>query len=464
MMLAQLIVLLALAVAAVAVQSASATASTSAYLYSRNSLWQARGGRGSVQVHHVADTLEVLDSYAMNGNVRHRQLQHGTHWQGGLPFCPVCRRHGMVFSNTFWKGHCRQGGTLRFCIRRKFNTGLFFAFAPPVFFDPAATPSLAPNRTSMSTATASQPEEILMIVQVSESNTSTVVPAAGCFSDADCNLSATGLAAVNGSVPISRRGVVAAECIGADLEDRIPGICICSYRMRSVAAGADGTPNFDICVRRASFKSVSIFTDSTGSAGLVNGTARGNFTLDVDLIEIEQNVPSDYEPTDDANVDGLVIMSSARPFSPEELAGDDDYGPVYDADDDTTANRPAIDIENDDRIVATPDPAPPRGPEPADAPPAASDRQAATPDPAPAPTPALGRTPAPVPTPAQAPAPAPPPAPGPTPLPTPVPTAAAQAPTPTPVTQTQARDGMSGASRRSEIAEEIDVSMRVRTA
>lgn len=83
--------------------------------------------------------------------------------------------------------------------------------------------------------------------------------------------------------------------------------------------------------------------------------------LDVDLVEIEQNVPEDYEPTDDATVDGSVIRSSETPLSRDELADTDEYGPVYDDDDIISASRPAGDVAIDRPIVVTPDPAPPRG-------------------------------------------------------------------------------------------------------
>ena len=412
MMHTQLFVLFAVAVAAATVQSTLATAPVSANPYSRSSLWQERRGNGIVQDHAVAESFEVFDSYAINGNVHHRQLQHGSHQPQSLPFCPVCRIHGKTFFHIFWKGHCRVGGFLMTCLRRKLKASFFFA-AVPASMSPTMPPLLEQNRTSMSTATGSQAQEVLAIVRIADNDTSTLVPAVGCFSDADCELSARGLEAVNGSAPVSRGGVVTAECIGADREEGVPGMCICSYRVRSAAADADAAPKSDICVRRTAFESVSIVTDSTGSARLVNSTARGNVTLDVDLVEVEQNVPEDYEPTDEPTeaVAGFAIMSSMTRLSRADTDADD-------------GRRPAVvDVAMASRIDATPDPAPPRGPAPADGPPPAAIRPAEAPVPAPA-----------------------------------------QAPAPAPGVQAQMRGGVSGASRRSVISEEIDVSMRVRHA
>ena len=436
----QLVVLLALAVAAAVVQLAVATAPISAYTYSQSSLRQARRGDGNEQLHDVAESTEVLDSYAITDNIHHRQLQHGRHRAVFLPPCPFCRIHGKFFFHLFWKGHCRLGGFRFTCIRKNFFKFIwFYGFAPPIFFSPAAIAApLAPNRTSTFTATASRSEEILMIAEISDNGTSTVVPAVGCFSDADCELSASGLAAVNGSVPVSRRGVVTAECIGADLEERVPGVCVCPIRTRPVTGGDGGAQKFDICVRRASFEAVTISTDSSGSARLVNSTARGNVTLDVDLIEIEPNVPEDYEPTGEPidPVEGFAIMSSATRFSRRELAGTDDDEFV---DDDISASRPAGDVTAAGGDVVMPDPAPLPGPAPANPPPPSTDLPVVTPAPIPV------RIPLPAPAPAPVPTPSPP-----------------IAPAPTPLAQAEVRGGVSGASRRSVISEEVDFAMRVR--
>ena len=301
-------------------------------------------------------------------------------------------------------------------MKKKVNKSTtFFAIVPPVLFDPAALNPLSPYPTSMSTASASQTEEILIVAEVSDNSTSTVLPAVGCFSDADCELSARGLAAINDSTPISRGGVVAAECVGNQIEDGVPGTCMCAYRIQSVASGSAGsaaatadqaggrggqqsrptgqssqtteadTSVFDICVRQASFESVSLFSSSNGNAVLINNTANGKVKLDVVLVEIEVNVPDDYEydPTADTVTTGIPIRASATPFSQEEREGDDDYGPVYDADEEPFVSRPIVDIADGGRVNATPDPATPQGVPSASAPPQTPTRQAVTRAPAP---------------------------------------------------------------------------------
>ena len=342
------------------------------------------------------------------------------------------------------------------CFRKKRSKSTaFFAIVPPVIFDPAALNPLAPNRTSMSTASASQTDEILIVAEVSDNSTSTVVPAVGCFSDADCELSARGLAAVNGSTPVSRGGVVVGECLGNQIEDGVPGTCVCAYRMHSVGSGtarsaaetvdtegestssqsmstaqssqttSADTPVFDICVRQAAFESVSLFTNSDGNAILINNTANGKVKLDVVLAEIEVNVPDDYEydPTGDTVTTGIPIRASATPFSQEEREGDDDYGPVYDADEEPSVSRPIGDIADGGRVNATPDPATPQGVPPASAPPQTPTRQAVT------------RAPA-----------------------------ATQSPTPTPVSKPRKRVIVVKVNKdgsKSFIVKEIDLSMRV---
>ena len=118
-------------------------------------------------------------------------MTHGTNRAQNLPFCQPAKTHGSFPTHTFWKGHCRQGGYQRFCVRWNFKAGLFFALVAPELSGPAALDlMLAPNSTAMSIAKASETEELLMIVWISERNISTVVPGVGCFSDADCELSA----------------------------------------------------------------------------------------------------------------------------------------------------------------------------------------------------------------------------------------------------------------------------------
>ena len=212
-----------------------------------------------------------------------------------------------------------------------------------------------------------------------------------------------------------------AECLGNQIEDGVPGTCICSYQMDSVANGITGSaastadqaggrngrqsrptsqsshtteanaPQLDICVRRASFESVSLFTNSSGNAILINNTAEGKVKLDVVLVEIEVNVPDDYEydPTADRIVDGIAIRALATPFSQVEMGGDDGYGSVYDTDDDTSGSRPTGDTADGGNISVTPDPTPSQGMSPAAASPPAPTRQPVIRAPAPtqAPTP-----------------------------------------------------------------------------
>ena len=454
MMHTQLIVFLALVVAAVTAQSALANASTSAYSYSRSSLRRPRHGIGSGPEHDVAEIFEVRDSYAVHG-IHHRKLQQGVNRRRNLPFCPRCRLFRANMTHTYRMGNCRMAGQVLPCFMKKnVKSTTFFAIIPPVIFDPAALNPLALNRTS--TASASQTEEILIVADVSDNSTSTVLPVVGCFSDADCELSASGLAAVNGITPISRGGVVTAACVGNQIEDGVPGTCMCSYRVHAVASSTAGsgaetadqaggrggrqrrptaqssqtseadTPVFDICVRQASFESISLFSNSNGSAILINNTADGKVKLDVVLAEILVNVPDDYEydPTADSIVDGISIMSSATPFSQAEMAGDDEDGSMYDIDDDSSDNRDVADVGVGSSIVVTPDPTTPQSMPPADALRPAPTRQAVT------------RAPA-----------------------------ATQTPTPTPVSKPRKRVLVVKVNKdgsKSIFVKEIDVSMRVR--
>ena len=409
----QLIVLFALAVA---VQSTIANASTSAY--SRSSLWRPRHDIGSGQEHDVADNIEVLDGYAI-----HRIHQRKLNQNQRLVFCPMCRLDGGTITHTYRTGFCRRGGSRFACVRKKdAKSTTFFAIVPPVIFDPAALNPLEPNRTSMSTASASQTEEILIVAEVSDNSTSTVLPAVGCFSDADCELSARGLAAVNGSTPISRGGVVTGECLGNQLDDGVPGTCMCLYRMnsvgngtaRSATASADqagarsgqqsrptaqafqateaDTPVLDICVRRASFETVCLFANSSGSAILINNTADGKVKLDVVLVEIEVDVPDDYEydPTADTIVNGIISTALTTPVPQAEMGGDE-YESVHDTDGANSVSRPAGNVADGRGNIVTPDPATPRGMPHASVPPPAPIRQVASrasaPTQAPTPTP-----------------------------------------------------------------------------
>lgn len=85
---------------------------------------------------------------------------------------------------------------------------------------------------------------------------------------------------------------------------------------------------FGICLRRSSLKSFSIVTESTGSPRLVNSIASGNITFAVDLVEVKQNVPQDDAAIEDNELNALVILRSATPFSADELGECNDDGPV----------------------------------------------------------------------------------------------------------------------------------------
>lgn len=253
-----------------------------------------------------------------------------------------------------------------------------------------------------------------------------------------------------------------AECLGPINEEEVPGICMCAYTDGSAngdAASSTGkaadtasgsgrrtlpkrraqsfhvktvAPKFDICLRRASMKSISIVTESTGSARLVNSTATGNNTQNVDLVEVKQNVLQDDVVIGDVEPNALVLSLSAMPFSADEKDEYDDDGPVLvsDADNDSTSPAPAPSLPQRSRT-----PSPSLG--------TARIRR-------------KGETNAPVPTPA--PAPAVPPG---RPLPRKATTAPALAQTPTPAAadDTLMRGRAGGANKRVSISDEFDVTM-----
>ena len=418
--------ILLLALAAAPVQAASAAVTTSPDLGARRSLWQARHSGGILEQAAVdgSDSDASIDSYAIRGNIHHRQLQHGTHQAFGLPFCSVCRFHGKTILHTFKKGHCRKMGQLFTCVRRKTNTN--------VFTSRSGFAGIPPSRNS----TSQDSPEVLVAVQVADGDASTVVAGVGCFRDSDCELSANTLAPMNGTTLASRRGVVTGECVGIVREEDQPGVCFCAYiggavdggdaelaeRNATMVSGPEGTSRAsqvrnagdsksDICVRRSLMNSASIVTAS-GSPRLMNRTATGMVMLDVELREIELNDADDNEYSEDEEAEGFTILSSGTDFTPDEM------------------------IEYDDApgTVLPPRPPPPRSPNRTQIiAPASSSAPARFPTSSPRSTPA--REAATPPTPATTPA-------------------------PSTVDDTPTRGRGSRANRQAVISEEIDISMR----
>lgn len=463
MMYAIVVAILAFAAEAVLVQPSSAAASTSKYVDVRWGLWQARNvGSNLGRRRDVIDSDGAIGNYAIVGNVNQRQLQHGAHSPGQLIICSACKMHGVTAEGVYRKGHCKANQMRFTCFKLSGGTKAFFADSESLGIPTARTSAVAILRNSTSTPITSRKEEIVMLVKGVGGNTSSVLAGVGCFSNSDCALLANALAPLKGKSPMSRGGVVTAECLGPINEEEVPGICMCAYTDGSAngdAASSTGkaadtasgsgrrtlpkrraqsfhvktvAPKFDICLRRASMKSISIVTESTGSARLVNSTATGNNTQNVDLVEVKQNVLQDDVVIGDVEPNALVLSLSAMPFSADEKDEYDDDGPVLvsDADNDSTSPAPAPSLPQRSRT-----PSPSLG--------TARIRR-------------KGETNAPVPTPA--PAPAVPPG---RPLPRKATTAPALAQTPTPAAadDTLMRGRAGGANKRVSISDEFDVTM-----
>ena len=366
-MQALLVALLACA-AEVFVQPAPVAASNPEYINGQRGLRQAGSVGSNLEQRRVSDG--IVDNYAIIGNVNHRQLQHGAHPAPALKFCSVCKIHFTTPSSGYRKGHCKINNMRYTCIKQDSSTSLFSASADLPGMSAAASSAVAVSN-STSSPKASGKEELVMLVQVNGANTSSLLAGVRCFNHADCELSANALAPLDGKSPMSRGGVVAAECLGAVRE--VPGICTCAYtdgtgkggaaaKARNAAGTASGSgqrrmlkrmsqstqevktvvSKFDICIRRSSMKSFSIVTESMGNPRLVNSTASGNITLDVDLVEVKQNVPQDDVAIKDIEPNALVILRSATPFSANELGEYDDAAPVSvsDADPDSPVSIP----------------------------------------------------------------------------------------------------------------------------
>lgn len=436
----EMMILLIAVVVAATVQPASATASTLIDVGTRRSLWQARHIDGLMQQAAMdsIDSDETIESYAIIGNIHRRQLRHGKHKRKHLPFCNICRFHGKTGSHTYRKGHCKSGGKRRTCYRR---TGKAKFLVPP-----GQRNSTAPNG------------ELIVAVQVPERNTSTVVVGVGCFSDADCELSANTLAPITGTMLVSNRGVVTGKCVGIVRNEEQPGTCFCAYTAGSVKGGgaeqaeqtagmASGNERqsvredtshtsqvrnahamkFDLCVRESLADSASIVTDSSGSPRLMNRTASGVVMLDVELRQIEEMEADDYEYTEDMEAEGFIVGYGSD-FSPDELGDYDNDGVEPDDDDQLfTSIRPAT---------------PPSRPVPTRSTNESVDNE-------PASTPAPGGSPPPRSTPAREVATSPTPA---------------TAPTPSVAEDTPTRARGSRANRRSVNSEEIDITMRFQDA
>lgn len=451
-----------LLLAAASLQVASASAFTSAYSDSRRSLWPAQHFDGLLEQDRMEGITSgtIIDSYAIIGNSQHRQLQHGEHMKWRLPACPRCKLHGSNALHTHKKGHCRKSMQRFACWKPKDKARFFFASAAASGFPSAASSA---NSTSMPTAPG---EELVLIVQVSDGNTSTVAAGVGCFNDSDCELSATALAPVDGGTPMSRRGVVIGECLGAVRKEEKAGVCVCAYTDRPVDGGdtkaaernadmavgnglqstlegtsqtseiiEDVAPKFDICVRQSSSESVSVVTDSAGSPRLMNSTASGTVMLDVELIEAEQNVAKEKVSMDGVESNALVILAAGMPFSDDELSySDDDRSePVDEVDDNTPFPGP----------VPAPAPAPSPGSPPTLSPQGITN----TPTPTPGPTPAPATPPGPPSTREAFSAPTP-----------------AQAPTQGSDEKTAVHGSGSGANRQTAISEDLELTMRLQDA
>lgn len=452
MMHEMLIMLLALV--ATPVQPASTAVSTSADVGARRSLWQARHFGGILEQAAMEGTHSdaIIASYAIGGNIHHRQLQHGTHQAFALPFCSVCRFHGMTIYNTHRKGHCRQMGQLFPCFKRKFNST---SFSNRSNAGGQGGPSIQMN------ATASINAERVVAVQLPDANMSTVVVGFGCFSNSDCELSADTLAPINGTTLVSSQGVVTGACVGLLREEGQPGMCFCEYapgavndvdadpaertadivpgnRRQSMPEGPAQSPTvanavvpqFDICVRQSLLNSASIVTDSTGTPRLLNRTATGMVMLDVDLREMEQNDSDEYEYTEDEEAEASTILSG-RDFTPDEMVEYVDDGP---------------DSGVDGFRISTPTPPPTPSPRPTP-PRVPNEREINGSASFPALAPAPARSPRSTPTGEVATAPTP-----------------AATPSPSTVDETPARGRGSRANRRAVISEKVDVTMRFQDA
>lgn len=130
-----------------------------------------------------------------------RSLLHGTVPPETYPPCPSCELIAPV--GNWWFGHCRRGGSILNCRRRKAGT----------------TPPSAPG-----------PPEF-------DQNLTTTAPFVACLSDADCALPFSGFVPVNRSIPLNTTGLLNAECAlpepPADAPPAafadVPGICLCKY-------------------------------------------------------------------------------------------------------------------------------------------------------------------------------------------------------------------------------------------
>ena len=161
-----------------------------------------------------------------------RQLLHGPNKPWKYPFCPKCKLIGC--SNGYHTGHCRKGGKLFNCTKRKQSNK---SAGNPSGFNATPTavpPKLEPAGTSTINATA-------------------VAPYAACMRAADCALPARDFADVNGSAPLSTNGTIEARCSSeapgspaagrdaggfvtaaadaavAKVPRRRPGLCVCTY-------------------------------------------------------------------------------------------------------------------------------------------------------------------------------------------------------------------------------------------
>ena len=126
-----------------------------------------------------------------------RQLLHGALPPQEYPRCPQCKLISCV--GNWWFGHCRAGGTLYNCKRRK-------------------PPSAAPSTPFPQNLTAT-------------------APYVACLEDSDCSLPFDLFASVNRSSPLNVTGQLRAECqlptfppgsANALFGDH-PGICMCKY-------------------------------------------------------------------------------------------------------------------------------------------------------------------------------------------------------------------------------------------
>ena len=178
-MMHEMIIML-LALVAAPVQAASAAVTTSPDLGARRSLWQARHSGGILEQAAVdgSESDASIDSYAIRGNIHHRQLQHGTHQAFALPPCSACRIHGRTRFKTFKKGHCKRMGKFFMCVKLQ-NKSKAFTSRPSSGVPPSRLPS---------NSTFSVSAEVLVALRVDDGNSSTVVAGVGCFSDSDCEL------------------------------------------------------------------------------------------------------------------------------------------------------------------------------------------------------------------------------------------------------------------------------------